>query len=661
MSTFPSSASDFQDPSFWKEFYKDSGDAFEWYGDLKSFGRVLTKYLKTTDKILQIGCGSSELADQLYDGGYQVIDSIDIDEGIIRKQIAKNCSSRPELQFICCSATKIDASDEKYNVVLDKGTLDALIPSANEDTMEKMEDVQKMYAEVCRVLAVGGRYIVLTLAQKHVLNSYMPFFLERKDFIIRVEKNTDVNWEFPLPIFLLIATKLRVSLASPYMELILSLEKKSVKFSSLDNLINAINAEQEFSRFRHMCSKKLEHEVNLILHGNDEKPRYRIAVLDDPKVSELCSFAVFIVPVGRDRDWFFATERGRSSLRKQCDKDRLAVATLYREQKYESMEQVKDELGPYVIQLTPSSMLQARKSVVEFLSLGKIDVKETRATGNSDVNGPWAVEDVRIQSSIYRRLVFLSAQNLVQSEVKLIRNRRGVEIVDLHTLTSEYHEAMLAALPFMLRPGEKLNHATKLRLLVLGLGGGVLPSFLHIKFPSMFIVSVELDPKVAEIAKYWFSFNSDSRLTVVIKDALTYIKELLQQNDESRLFDVIFIDVAGGVHEDGLSCPLPSFVTEEALKNMYAALRERGVLALNLVTRNDSVAEQIKDRVLSIFSYYCSHSSQEDINQVLICPKVRKSLYDVRKACENYKKEKGTLGNLFSNVSMLKFYEKRAN
>lgn len=39
------------------------------------------------------------------------------------------------------------------------------------------------------------------------------------------------------------------------MELILSTEKKAAKFSSSENLINAINAEQEFSRFRHLCSK----------------------------------------------------------------------------------------------------------------------------------------------------------------------------------------------------------------------------------------------------------------------------------------------------------------------------------------------------------------------------------------------------------------------
>ncbi|OZC10520.1 methyltransferase domain protein [Onchocerca flexuosa] len=658
MSAIPEDADDFQDPEFWKEFYKDSKNAFEWYGDFKTFGRVLSKYLKSTDKILQIGCGSSELASQLYDSGYRIIDSIDTDEGVIQKQTAENSSSRPELQFSCSSAAKIDASDEKYNVVLDKGTLDSLLPSACNNMVE---DVEKMFAEICRVLTIGGRYIILTLAQNQVLSTYMSFFLKRKNFIIRVEKNIDTNYKFPLPVFLFIATKLRVSLPSPYMELILSTEKKSVKFTDPVNLISAVNAEQEFSRFRHLCSKKLDEEVSIILHGDNEKPRYRIAVHDDPEVTVLSSFAVFIVPVGRDHDWFFATEKGRSSLRKQCCKDRLAVVTLFRDQKYENMEQVKDELGPYVIQLTPASLRQTRKSVVEFLSLGKIDVKETRATGDSDVNGPWAVEDVRIQNSLYRRLVFLSAQNLVQSEVKLIRNRKGREIVDLHTLTSEYHEAMLAALPFMLPPCEKLSHSTKSRLLVLGLGGGVLPSFLHLKFPSMFVVAVELDQKIAEIATHWFSFNSDSHLTVVIKDALTYVEELVQQKNQSLLFDAIFVDVAGSTQKDGLSCPLPSFVTEEALKKMYAALHERGVLALNLVTRNDDIAEQIKDRILSIFSYYYSYCTEEDINQVLICPKVRKGLFEARRACENYKKEKGTLRNLFANISELKFYEKRAN
>ncbi|MCP9265457.1 hypothetical protein DINM_020764 [Dirofilaria immitis] len=559
MSAIPTDSGDFQDPAFWKEFYKDSKDAFEWYGDFKTFSRVLSKYLKSTDKILQIGCGSSELASQLYDSGYRIIDSIDTDEGVIQKQAAMNNLSRPELQFSCCSAAKIDAPDGKYNVVLDKGTLDALMPSASDNMIEDVEKCLLKYAECLQLGSIHYPYS----CSKSSAQCIHAFFSET------------------------------------YMELILSTEKKSIKYADSENLITAVNAEQEFSRFRHLCSNKLDDEVSIILHGNNEKPRYRIAVHDDPEITVLSSFAVFIVPVGRDHDWFFATEKGRSSLRKQCSKDRLAVVTLYRDQKYENMEQVKDELGPYVIQLTPASLRQTveRKSLVEFLSLGKIDVKETRATGDSDVSGPWAVEDVRIQSSLYRRLVFLSAQNLVQSEVKLIRNRRGREIVDLHTLTSEYHEAMLAALAFMLPPGEKLSHLTKSRLLVLGLGGGVLPSFLHLKFPSMSVVAVELDQKIAEIAAHCWKRS-----------------------------------------ERWIELPITIICYGGSSKKMYAALR---VLALNLVTRNDDIAEQVKARVLSIFPYYYSYCTEEDINQVLICPKVRKSLFEARRACENYRKEKG--------------------
>lgn len=48
----------------------------------------------------------------------------------------------------------------------------------------------------------------------------------------------------------------------------------------------------------------------------------------------------------------------------------------------------------------------------------------------------------------------------------------------------------------------------------------------------MSVVVVELDPKIEKIAKEWFSFKSDSHLTVVIKDALTYVEELVQQKSK---------------------------------------------------------------------------------------------------------------------------------
>ncbi|VDN06065.1 unnamed protein product [Thelazia callipaeda] len=653
MSVVPKKASYFQDPAFWQVFYSSTQTPFEWYGGFDSAGFILKKYIKPTDKILQIGCGNSELASQLYDHGYRMVDSIDTDKGVIEQQIASNKSTRPELKFSCCSATSIDAPDEDYNVVVDKGTLDALMPSANSHAAEI---VCKMFSEICRVLTVGGRYIVFSLAQKEVLEPFTLYFVHKQFFMIRVERNVHPDWQFPLPLFVFVATKLRFSLSSPYMELLMASDQKAVKYTNTSELFAAVHTEQEFSRFRHLCSNKLCDEVSIVLYGHDEKPRYKVAVADDLTAKTINSFAVFIVPLGRDGDWFFATEKGRLALRKQCAKDRLAIVTLFRNQMYKDMNQVKEELGPYVVQLTPTNL---RNSVVEFLSLGKLDVKHTRATGVSAISGSWVVEDVQVKDKTFRRLIFLSSSSLVQSEARLLKNKRGHEILDLHELSSGYQEAMLAALPFALQPGAKLSQMTQLRLLVLGLGGGVLPSFLRFKFPSMSVVVVELDKEMEEIAKKWFYFKSSTRLTVVIQDALTYIKNLGESHDEKFLFDVIFIDVAGNERGNELSCPLPSFVTEEALKAVCNGLRETGVLALNLVSRNQEVIGEVKNRLLSTFSRYYNHVNGEDVNEVLICPKIPKSLADAKKALGNYENAKGSLRNLYTNILSLGFRKKK--
>ncbi|OUC41810.1 hypothetical protein D917_10678, partial [Trichinella nativa] len=87
------------------------------------------KYLKPSDDILQIGCGSSCLADSLYDSGYKNIVSIDIVRSVIRKQIHRNRKRRPELTFSRGDATNLEYANESFNAVLDKGTLDSVMSS----------------------------------------------------------------------------------------------------------------------------------------------------------------------------------------------------------------------------------------------------------------------------------------------------------------------------------------------------------------------------------------------------------------------------------------------------------------------------------------------------------------------------------------------------
>lgn len=63
-------------------------------------------------------------------------------------------------------------------VVLDKATFDALVA---DDSQVSEEMAEKICSEVDRVLKHGGRYICVTLAQKHVLNQLVQNMANKYD------------------------------------------------------------------------------------------------------------------------------------------------------------------------------------------------------------------------------------------------------------------------------------------------------------------------------------------------------------------------------------------------------------------------------------------------------------------------------------------------
>uniref|UniRef100_A0A0N5A805 Methyltransf_11 domain-containing protein n=1 Tax=Syphacia muris TaxID=451379 RepID=A0A0N5A805_9BILA len=170
----PCSANEFSDPLYWRNFFVRHEAPFEWYGSFNELGEALTKYLKISDAIFQIGCGNSELASQLHDCGYRNVTSIDTDEAVIKKQI-KNNKGREGLKFLC---EPVDVESESINVVLDKGTLDALLPTQCDEPQQA--EVNRMFKEVDRILIPNGRYVVVSLAQDQVVKCFIRYFTERK-------------------------------------------------------------------------------------------------------------------------------------------------------------------------------------------------------------------------------------------------------------------------------------------------------------------------------------------------------------------------------------------------------------------------------------------------------------------------------------------------
>lgn len=60
----------------------------------------------------------------------------------------------------------------------------------------------------------------------------------------------------------------------------------------------------------------------------------------------------------RESEWLFSTTDGRKNLLKMCNHTRLAIVTMHRGQKYESLQEVQDELNETVKNLAPKTMME---------------------------------------------------------------------------------------------------------------------------------------------------------------------------------------------------------------------------------------------------------------------------------------------------------------
>ena len=87
---------------------------------------------------------------------------------------------------------------------------------------------------------------------------------------------------------------------------------------------------------------------------------------------------------------------------------------------YKSLDQIKDELSGYALELSPLD-LEANVQV-PFLSLGEdesVGDRYERCRGKSEISGEFVVEDVSANGELFRRLIFFNNTKLIQSEAKL--------------------------------------------------------------------------------------------------------------------------------------------------------------------------------------------------------------------------------------------------
>jgi spermidine synthase len=139
-----------------------------------------------------------------------------------------------------------------------------------------------------------------------------------------------------------------------------------------------------------------------------------------------------------------------------------------------------------------------------------------------------------------------------------------VKVGDPDHLELPYARGMFLSVAFCPQPK---------RALVVGLGGGTIPSFLHKHYPRAVIDAVDIDPDVVDVAKKYFGFREDKYVRAYVEDGRSFIER------QRGIYDIVFLDAFS-------SDEIPyHLATREFLQAVRNSLTADGIVAANVWSR----------------------------------------------------------------------------
>jgi spermidine synthase len=145
------------------------------------------------------------------------------------------------------------------------------------------------------------------------------------------------------------------------------------------------------------------------------------------------------------------------------------------------------------------------------------------------------------------------------------------------------------------------------RTLIIGVGGGTIPGFLHKHYPKMKIDAVDIDPDVIDVAKLFFGLKEDEVLKTHTADGRKFIEETKER------YDLIILDAYGAD-----SIPY-SLATKEFLEAVRKALAPKGIVVANLWSRaSNSLFDSMLKTYQDIFQQIYLFDVEESSNKIVI-------------------------------------------
>ncbi|XP_060574062.1 EEF1A lysine methyltransferase 4-like isoform X2 [Ruditapes philippinarum] len=164
----PANNADYREQDYWDTRYQTE-EKYDWFSAYSSFRHHLVNDVKPDHKILMLGCGNSSLSEEMYNDGYKHITNIDFSPIVIEKMRSKH-SDLHEMTWEVMDICDLRYEPSTYDIVLEKGTLDALMVHEKDPWNTSTETLQKIdgiLQQISRILKTGGKFISITFAQPH--------------------------------------------------------------------------------------------------------------------------------------------------------------------------------------------------------------------------------------------------------------------------------------------------------------------------------------------------------------------------------------------------------------------------------------------------------------------------------------------------------------
>lgn len=731
---------DFTSKENWDQFFKIRGsdDSFEWYAEWLELKDILLAHLSSAPasaidgggsssssrgkaegiQILVPGCGNSKLSEYLYDEGYRNITNIDFSKVVILDMLRRNVRLRPEMKWRVMDMTQMQFEKESFDIVLDKGGLDALMEP---ELGPRLGD--QYLSEVKRLLRDGGKFVCLTLAESHVLGLFFPKFrcgwrmsihaipqksTERSGlltFMVIAEKDNSTS-------FSQISSSIDQSLiakngnqARGLYEVLESENKIRSKYSSGSDVLYSLE-DLKIGAKGNLAELNPGRRIQLTLgEPGGSRFTYKAVLLDASHSSGPFSYhcGVFLVPKTRAHEWLYSSEEGQWVIVDNSKAARLIMILLDSSHSDASMDDIQRDLSPLVKQLEPRDCQNGAQIPFMAASDG-IKQRKIVHQATSSLTGPIIVEDVIYENNdeyirrlfpgmdvIFRRLTFERSKNLIQSEALLTRvgsqevgeigqkktrmstknkkkgnQRRSVLYepsndltVNHNYLASSYHSGTISGFSLISSYlGDVASKGVMAKAVIIGLGAGLLPMFLHECLPFLEIEVVELDSVVLDIARDYFALKEDTRLKVYVTDGIKYVREIanselaneatanhglvegkfsvssrsctvpLAECTSLKKTDILIVDVDSSDSSSGLTCPAADFIEESFLLTAKRFLSEQGLFVINLVSRSSTIKDMVFSRMKLVFTNLFYLQLEEDVNVVIFALNTEASFED---------------------------------